>query len=141
MGKFMKNADLADWGMLALRAAVVLFFFHGLSKLTNLDGTSTFFASLGIPFPWIMALFIALLETLGPIAILFGIGTRYFAALLAMDMLVAILLARLGMVLKAGLPMGITKAELEFTYMLATAAIALIGPGKYSLEAWLAKKK
>jgi putative oxidoreductase len=66
------------------------FFVTGRGKLGNLDNVINFFTSLGVPAPQINAVFIANLEFFGGIALILGLGTRLFSALLGCTMLVAI---------------------------------------------------
>ena len=79
---------------LVTRLAVgILFVRTGYGKLGNLDGVATFFESLGIPAPKANAAFIGALELVGGAALIAGLGTRLFAALLSATMIVAILTA------------------------------------------------
>jgi putative oxidoreductase len=122
-----------DVGLLVLRIALAMLMLHGISKLSNLDGTGAFFGKLGVPAAGVMALLIGLLETFGALAILLGIGTRLFGVLVALDLLTAVILTN---------PFkGIQPHELELWFMLAGLAIALTGPGRYSLEEKLAGGK
>ena len=132
-----KDADLA---MLALRLVFVLFMIHGIQKLMGLDGIAKFFGSLGIPFPGVMAPFIALLEAFGGLAMVLGIWTEYIGPLIVMDMGAAIGLAKAGMVISKGLPLSLTGVEVEFGYLIAALVLTLAGPGRYSLEEYLKKK-
>src|SRR6185312_17211866 len=76
-------------GLLLIRLGVgLVFLMHGIMKLQNLAGINSFFVHLGLPAP--IALLIALLETIGGIALIFGIFTRVFALLLGIEMIVAI---------------------------------------------------
>ncbi len=59
------------------------FIVAGLGKLRNFDATIGFFASIGIPMPELNAAFIATLELVGGAALVIGLATRVFAALLS----------------------------------------------------------
>lgn len=65
----------------------------GIGKLQSLPDVIAFFASLGLPAPAANATFIASLEAVGGIALILGLGTNLFAALLSSTMVVALLTA------------------------------------------------
>jgi putative oxidoreductase len=97
-------------------------------KLQNISGINTFFTkSLGLP-PG-MAMLIALLETVGGIALIFGIFTRVFAVLLGIEMLVAIFLT-------GGPAKGWDQHELEALLMAVSFGLVYTGSGKFSIWHW-----
>jgi putative oxidoreductase len=65
----------------------------GIGKWENFHDTVEFFASLGLPAPAANAAFTATLEVVGGAALILGIGTNLFAALLSSTMVVALLTA------------------------------------------------
>ena len=65
----------------------------GIGKWENFHDTVEFFTSLGLPAPTANAAFIASLEVVGGAALILGIGTNLFAALLSSTMVVALLTA------------------------------------------------
>jgi putative oxidoreductase len=65
----------------------------GIGKWQNFHDTVEFFASLGLPAPAANAAFTASLEVVGGAALILGIGTNLFAALLSSTMVVALLTA------------------------------------------------
>lgn len=130
------NASLQQWAILILRIVVgVVFAAHGGQKLfmMGFDGVAGFFGSLGIPLPMVAAIGVTLVELVGGIALIVGVGTRYVAGLLALDMLVALALVHL--------PNGIFVSEggYELVLILAAAALffALSGPGAWSVDSRL----
>lgn len=130
------TAALSAWGFLALRLAVgAVFAMHGWQKLTvmGVGGVAGFFGSLGIPFPEVAALVVTLVELVGGLALILGLGTRLAGALLAVDMLVALILVHL--------PNGfaVENGGYEFVLVLLAASLffALSGPGRISLDARL----
>lgn len=129
-----------DLGLLLIRLIFFMWMLHGISKLLDIGGTASFFQHIGIPLPGVMAVVVGLVETLGSFAMLLGIGTSLAGPLLALVMLVAIITTKLGSIFK-GLPFSLNSMDLEFANFIAAAGIALIGPGAYSLEALLMKKK
>ncbi|HXZ39692.1 MAG TPA: DoxX family protein, partial [Terriglobales bacterium] len=87
------GSDLRSWGIALLRVAVgVIFVMHGWQKLSwGFHDVAGFLNSLGIPQPTVAAVLLTTVELLGGIALILGLLTRYAAALLAIDMLVAII--------------------------------------------------
>lgn len=76
---------LEKYGSLGARLALAAIFVHGgWSKLGALDGTAAFIASKGLPAAELGALFAALLELGGGLAIALGLATRWAALALAL---------------------------------------------------------
>jgi putative oxidoreductase len=115
------------------------FFFAGLGKvLGGTAGVAGFFGSLGIPLPMIMGPFISYLELLGGLAILVGLFTRVFGILFVCTMLVAIALVNLGALMGATtIPEGWNEIRTEIMLLVASAALAILGPGRFSVDAAL----
>jgi putative oxidoreductase len=127
------DSRFATWGMLPLRIAVgLVFLMHGGQKLFvfGVGGTADIMSKLGIPLPSIAAVVVIAAELLGGLAILLGVFTRLAGALLAFEMLIAILVARLHGGFFA--PYGY---EFELTLLMACLTFAAVGPGGSSLEA------
>jgi putative oxidoreductase len=121
------------WGLLALRVVVgLVFVVHGAQKLFGfgLAGTAGFLGGLGIPLPTLAAAGVIAVELLGGLALLVGVGTRVAAALLAADMLVAMLTVHL----RGGffVPDGV---EFVLTLFGACVALAGLGAGPWSVDA------
>jgi putative oxidoreductase len=126
------RSRLAEWGMLPLRTVVgLVFLMHGAQKLFvfGLSGTADIMGKLGLPLPWLCAAIVITVELLGGSAILIGVFTRLAGALLAFEMVVAILVARLHGGFFA--PYGY---EFELTLLASCLTFALMGPGQKSLE-------
>ncbi len=125
MGKFLESWHSSSKGLLLIRLGLgAIFLTHGISKLTGIDGVIGFFGSLGIPA--VLAWVVALVETIGGIAMIVGAFTKISGILLAITMLVAIV--------KVKFPQGgFGASEFELILMLASLGISLTGPGKYSV--------
>ena len=125
-------------GLAILRAITgIIFLAHGGQKLFvfGLDGVTASFDQMGVPLAVVAAPAVALLEFFGGFALIAGVLTRVVAAGLAVVMLVATLLVHAS----AGffLPNGI-----EFPVMLmgAAASLAIMGAGRYSIDARLVRR-
>ncbi len=126
-------ARFARWGMVPLRLVVgLVFLMHGGQKLFvfGVAGTADIMGKLALPLPTACAVIVITVELLGGLAILLGAFTRLAGALLAFEMVVAILVARLHGGFFA--PYGY---EFELTLLAACVTFALSGPGQISLEA------
>ncbi|HET9635241.1 MAG TPA: DoxX family protein [Gemmatimonadaceae bacterium] len=124
--------SLALWGMVPLRVVVgLVFLMHGGQKLFifGLAGTADIMGKLGLPIPTLCAVIVIAAELLGGAAIVLGAFTRLAGAVLAFEMVIAIIVARLHGGFFA--PYGY---EFELTLLGACLTFALTGPGHISLE-------
>jgi putative oxidoreductase len=125
-------ARFTKWAMLPLRLVVgLVFLMHGGQKLFvfGVAGTADIMGKLGLPLPTLCAVIVIAVELLGGLAILLGVFARLAGALLAFEMVVAILVARWHGGFFA--PYGY---EFELTLLGACLTFALGGPGQVSLE-------
>ena len=88
-----------------------------------------FLASIGLPAATVLAVLLIALELFGGLAILLGIFTRLAAALLTIEMVVAIFTVHLS----HGFQQANGGWEWPFAVFGGTLAIALAGPGKLAL--------
>ncbi len=93
---WMNSTKAVDFlGPLALRLYLVpVFWTAGTNKLDGMDNVIAWFGNpdwgLGLPFPTLLAWMAVGSEVLGAIALLIGLGTRWFSIPLMVTMLVAI---------------------------------------------------
>jgi len=122
-----------------LTRLVIGWAFHvtGAGKLHNLDRTTQFFASLGIPMPHVNAVFISCLEFIGGLCLVVGLFTRIFAALLSCSMIVALITSDGGEWLMK-FPADLTDVT-SFTFLLFLIWLVLYGPGPISIDKLLSK--
>ena len=119
-------------GLAILRIVVgIVFLAHGYQKLFNFGfhGVGGMLGHMGVPLPMLFAVILTLVEFVGGILLVTGLATRIPAALLAIDMIVAILLVHL----KHGFfnPAGF---EFPLTLLAATVCLVLAGGGAASLK-------
>lgn len=130
--KRFEDQKMQDWGIAVLRMVVGgVLMAHGMQKLVlyGIGGTAGFFAHVGIPVPMVAAVLSIGAESLGGLALVLGLGTRWAAAVLTINMAVAVLAVHL----KNGffLPTGF---EYAFTLLAANVALVLTGPGAFALD-------
>lgn len=115
-------------GLFLIRLApAIVFLVHGYLKLLggHHDRTVALFLTVNLPVAEVLAWFVGLLELAGGLALLTGILLRPFAALLAIEMAVAIVRVRR--------PQGFLGAwEFEFVLLVVCLGLALSARG--SLE-------
>jgi putative oxidoreductase len=129
----MNQSTLTTSARTILRiVAGFLFAAHGWQKFNEftIAGTQASFAQMGVPAANVAAPVIATLELVGGFALILGVLTRVFAALLAVNMLGALFLVHA--------PAGIFAAtggyELVLILAAAALAVALVGAGKVSVD-------
>jgi putative oxidoreductase len=88
---------LTPYAAFFMRLAVgFVFFQHGLVKFHNgVPAVAGFLHTLGIPLASVFAVILIVVETIGAICVVIGFYTRFWAACMAVEMLVAILAVQL----------------------------------------------
>jgi len=123
-----------DLGLFALRAgAGALMLVHGLPKLMSFaERAARFPDPLGVGSP--VSLSLAIFgEVVCSLFLILGLGTRLFAVPYAFTMIVA------GLVVHAGDPWD--DREKAVLFLLLGVVVALTGPGRFSLDAWLRRRR
>jgi len=119
-----------------------VFYQTGAGKLGNIEGVTSFFSSLGIPFPGLNAHFVSRVEYYGGILLILGLATRIASLLLASTMVVALLTADREAFLAAlsgSGDAGLTDVA-PVVLLLFLSWLILHGPGVVSLDAVVVRK-
>lgn len=128
---FKKLEDAYEWAPVPLRLGLAaLFAFTGIMKLTNVDGITQFFASLGFPAAQAFVWLAIVIEIIGAVCLLLGLWTRVTAMVLSVLLVIAITTGYL-------IPWDASKLPMLMNHwpMLgATLALVFSGPGKWSLD-------
>jgi len=128
----MFNGKSQSLGIAVLRIVVgIVFLAHGYQKVFKFGfhGVAGMLGHMGIPLPAVAAVVLMIVEFVGGILLVTGLATRVPAALLAIDMLVAISAVHA----KNGFfnPGGV---EFPLTLLAACICLALSGGGAASLK-------
>ena len=120
-------------GKLILRLTLgVLILLHGVAKLMGgVSGMTDMVTGAGLPAFFVYGVYIG--EVVAPILVLIGWYSRIGAALIAVNMLFAIGLAHRAELFTLGQSGG-WALELQGMFLFTAVAIALIGPGRFSIN-------
>ena len=136
---FTRSARGAGLGLLVLRVVVgVVFIAHGSQKLFTygLAGITGGFEQMGVPMASVTAPLVTFVELIGGVALILGFLTPIAAALLAIDMLGAILFVhgKNGLFLPNGYEFALTLLAVNVTLLLA-------GPGAAAVDNVLGNRR
>ncbi len=122
-----------DIGKLILRIALGgIVLMHGIAKLTGgIDFVADVVSHAGLPAIFAYGVYIG--EVVAPLLVLAGLYSRVGAALIAINMMFAIVLVH-GAEFIALNQTGGWALELQGILVLAAVAMALIGPGRYRIN-------
>ena len=141
------SSDLEQYAALLVRVSLGLFFaISGANKLFVSGSRQTMYETLvkaKIPFPRVTAYFVASVEFVGGSLLAVGFVSSLACVALLVDMLVAILTAKLPAMPKRLLPLIWLDDFLylpEVLYVLIFFWLICSGPGKFSVDYWLACK-
>lgn len=129
----MNQSALTTSALTILRVITgFLFAAHGWQKFNEftIAGTQAAFVQMGVPAAQMAAPVVATLELVGGLALIVGVLTRVFAALLTLNMLGALFLVH------ASAGVFVATGGFELVLLLAGAALAtaLVGAGRLSAD-------
>ena len=129
-----------------------VFFWEGLIKFVFQNQGVGRFTKIGIPFPDVMAYFIAVLEIVGGLMLIFGLFTRWISIPFIIQMTVAILSTKIGVLLgnsplllppvppQTGFWAVLHETRTDFAQIMCSIFLLISGPGALSLEAAMKRK-
>ena len=121
---------------LAPYAPTVLRIVVGLSKLQNPAGFIGFVTSLGIPAPGVLGWLPVILEPLGGLLLILGLGTRWLGLYFTLEMLVTAFYVKAmrgtPFIVSGGRP-GVGY-ELDLLLLAGSLALVLLGAGRLSVD-------
>ena len=128
-----------------------VFLWEGILKFVYTNQGVGRFTKLGLPFPQATANFVGVLEIVGGILIITGFLTRPIAIPFIIEMLVAILSTKIALYLGTSpLPLPPVPPQIgfwavlhevrsEYAQLMTTMFLLVAGPGRWSLDAVLAR--
>ncbi len=122
----------SDLGKLVLRLSLgLMILLHGIAKITKgLGPIMGMVQKAGLP-AWV-AYLVLVGEILAPLLVILGLWTRPAAAIIAINMVVAVALAHSAQLLQLGQTGG-WALELQGMFLFTAIALALLGGGKYGV--------
>ena len=123
----------ADLGRLLLRLGLGgLILFHGYAKLKGgIDPITQLVTAMGLP--GVVAYGVYVGEVVAPLLLIVGWLARVGASIIAINMVFAVSLAHRPELFKLAASGGYA-LELQALYLIVAVALALMGPGRYSID-------
>jgi putative oxidoreductase len=130
-----------------------VFLWEGILKFVYANQGIGRFTKLGMPLPHFTADFVACLEIVGGVLLLSGLLTRLIAIPFIFEMIVAILSTKISLYLgtsplplpaappKVGMWAVLHEVRSEYAQLLTVLFLMINGPGRWSLDALLGKRK
>jgi putative oxidoreductase len=141
------NNDWEQCAIMLVRVSLGLFFaISGANKLFVAGSRQTMYETLvkaDVPFPHLMTYFVSGVEFVGGSLLAVGFLSSLACAALLGDMLVAILTTKLSAMPKGLSPLNLLDDFLylpEVLYVLTFIWLICSGPGRFSVDHWLADK-
>jgi putative oxidoreductase len=128
-----------------------VFFWEGIMKFVFANQGVGRFTKLGMPFPAFTADFIGVLEIVGGLMLIAGLGTRLISIPFVIEMIVAILVTKIPMYLgtsplplppvppQTGFWAVLHEVRSEYAQLLTVLFLGIVGPGCWSLDAVIAR--
>ena len=130
----MNAAAQQDFARLLLRLVLgVCILLHGIAKIRHgVGGIEQMLVAHGLPgiLSWVALVG----EVIGPLLLLLGWHARVGAILVAINMLFAIFLVHMGELFALNPQSGGWAIELQAMFLFTAIAVALLGPGRFSLN-------
>ena len=123
----------SDLGRLLLRIALgILIIFHGIAKIrSGIDPIMQLVTATGMPAFVAYGVYVG--EVLAPLLVILGWYSRVGALIIAINMVFALSLAHRADLFNLATSGGYA-LELQAMYLLVAIALALMGPGRYSMN-------
>ena len=141
------SSNLEQYALLLVRISLGLFFaISGANKLFVAGRTRTMYETLvkaGVPFPHVMTYFVSGVELVCGCLLIAGFLSSIACLALLADMLVAIVTITVSSMQKGLSPLNWLDDFLylpEVLYVLFFILLICSGPGKFSIDSWLAAK-
>ena len=141
------SSDFEQYAILLVRVSLGLFFaISGANKLFVAGSRQTMYETLAeakVPFPRLMTYFVSGVEFVGGSLLIVGFLSSPACVALLVDMLVAILTTKLFAMSKGLSPLNWLDDLLylpEVLYVLLFILLICFGPGKLSVDYWIAGK-
>ena len=139
------GSGLEQYAILLVRVSLGLFFaISGANKLFVAGGTKPVYDTLvkaKVPFPQLTAYFVSSVEFIGGSLVTFGVLSSPACAALLIDMTVATVTSAVSTMPKGLSPLNWLDDFLylpEVLYVLFFISLICSGPGKFSVDHWLA---
>jgi putative oxidoreductase len=126
-----------EWGITVIRLmAGLIITVAAFEKFTGggFEGFTKLTTGLGLPVPQLWGVFIPLLELIGGLMLLLGLGTRWVALLFVIEYFVTSFLLKVPRQPPFG---GWDSMRIDLMLWAAAIALVLVGPGALALESVL----
>ena len=136
-------ADRAAKAVLLIRILVGwVFLSEGIQKFLFPDSLGVGrFVKIGIPPPQVMAPFVGVVEIVCGSLLLIGLVTRLATVPLLIDICVALYATKIVTFAKNGFWGTVHEARTDVSMLLGLVFLLVVGPGAWSLDAWLAERR